>query len=162
MNVQNRRRRNQTTREIGTVQTDDRKPGITHSKTLGQSQRPPQAANTGRPQQHPFQRPYSTDGGPGFATVSLNLNGDSVPDPEGPCPHGHLDQAISLALHRQNPVRCPICRATPFFVTHTAEYPLSVLELRKSPTDTVHIHQPVALNGPEGGRGWNEPPNENG
>ena len=40
------------------------------------------------------------------------------------------------------------------------ECPLPVLELRKSPSETVHIHQRVAPTGPEGGPGWNKPPNE--
>ena len=131
-------------------------------------QPPQQPAHSGKVRQYGASTPHDGYRGPRFATVDLIGLGDgkdpmpATPNPAGPCPHGHLEQAVSLIIHRRNPVRCPFCGGIPVFITQTEEHPLSVLELRKSPTNTVHIHQPVALNGREGGRGWNEPPEENG
>ena len=94
MNVQGRRRRSQTTQDGGTAQP----------RTRGQPQRPRQAANTAGPQGHGFQRPYSADGGPGFATVNLSLNGDKVPDPapmspRAPGPGWQADRLVAEVNH---------------------------------------------------------------
>lgn len=156
------RHRQRTVSENKNSRPPDHKPSGPSNGARPRQPERPQRTNHPNPPPYRVSTPHQADRGPGFVTVDLSLNNIGSPSPSGPCPHGHLEQAVSLIIHRRSPIRCPICGGVPVFITQTDQYPLSVLELRTPPNELVHVHQPLGPANPQGYAECNKPPKESG